>query len=91
MSLDDQDRLTRDNLIKAVRTHGIPPCFEHRKQYEAWLEAERSAPTDPFRKNICDDCHRGFKLTMVAQGRCVNRHTKVKEIEVLVIREEAKD
>jgi hypothetical protein len=77
--LSDQDKLTRDNLIKVVREEGIPRCFDSRKQYADWLEAERSAPTDPFRRNICDDCTRSYKMQMVAQRRCVNRHQPVKE------------
>lgn len=75
--LDDYDRLTRDNLIKVVREEGIPRCFESKKQYDAWLEEERTVATDPFRRNICEDCTRSFKMQMCAQNRCVNRHQKV--------------
>jgi hypothetical protein len=77
--MDDADKLTRDNLIKVVRVEGIPRCFESRTEYNAWLEAEKSAPTEPFRRNVCDDCQRSFKLRMAAQNRCVNRHQAVKD------------
>jgi len=75
--LDESDRLTRDNLIKAVKAYGVPPCFDTRSDYDAWLEQERSAATDPFRRNVCEDCVRSFKMMMCSQNRCVNRHQKV--------------
>lgn len=78
VTLDDSDRLTRDNLIKVVRLEGIPRCFDSRKQYDAWLEVEKTAATEPFRRNICEDCTKSFKLRMCAAGRCVNRHQEVK-------------
>jgi hypothetical protein len=76
-TLDDSDKLTRNNLIKVVREEGIPRCFDTRKQYNDWLEQEKSAATEPFRRNICEDCVRSFKMLMCSQNRCVNRHQKV--------------
>lgn len=77
--MDDGDKLTRDNLIRVVREEGIPRCFDSRKQYVDWLEQEKSSATEPFRRNVCEDCTRQFKLRMCAQNRCVNRHQKVPE------------
>ncbi len=80
--LNDFDRLTRDNLIRVVREEGIPPCFDTKKQYDHWLEAEKTSATEPFRRNICEDCVRSFKMLMCEEKRCVNRHYKVAEDEV---------
>lgn len=79
--LNDSDRQTRDNLIRVVRLEGIPRCFDSRKQYDGWLEVEKTAATEPFRRNVCDDCTKGFKLRMIAAGRCVNKHQEVRDEE----------
>jgi hypothetical protein len=82
-TLDDSDRMTRDNLIRVVREEGIPRCFDSRKEYDGWLEEERTAATEPFRRNICEDCTRSFKQFMCSQNRCVNRHQKVAEDSIV--------
>ena len=75
--LKERDQLAQRNLIEAVIDHEYPPCFESKQQYQEWLEAERSAPTVPFRRNICEDCTSTYKSSMILKQRCVNEHLEV--------------
>lgn len=65
-------------LISAVLMRGKPDCFPTKSKYKAWLEVEAQAPTNRFRKDICEDCKAGFKSEMVSAGRCVNPRFRAK-------------
>lgn len=66
------DRLTKRNLETELKTRRFPRCFDNKAQYDAWLDEEAIAKTQPVRRNICEDCEVNYKNRMVIEGRCAN-------------------
>jgi len=65
-------------LEAAVLNYGRPLCFQSKSEYRVWCQLEAQAPTQRFRKDVCEDCSLAFKAEMLRLGRCANKHYRPK-------------
>lgn len=59
-------------LEAAVLRHGRPLCFNDKREYRVWCQFEAQAPTQRFRKDVCEDCTKLHQADMRRLARCAN-------------------
>lgn len=72
-------RKAKRNLEESLKRAYFPRCYDSKKEYEEWLDAEAIINTKDFRRNVCEDCSKCYQNQMIEKNRCVNPQLTVED------------